>query len=93
MIYAVILLILFALIYLGWEVFRVVRLNWRAFARFVDTLGKASDRMVGVKAPEIPSRSLETPHETRARIALKRECGREQRRTRTIERWGQNFHV
>ena len=93
MIYLVILLIVSALVYLGWEVFRVVRLNWRAFARFGESIGKAGDPMASVEAPELPSRPVETPRQTRARIVLKRENGREQRRARTIERWTANFHV
>ena len=93
MIWAVILLIIGGLAYGAWEAFRTVRGIWRAAARCGETIGKCADRMSAIDPVHIAARPTENPRAVRARIALKRECGKEQRMAGTIERWAAENHV
>lgn len=92
MIYAVISLIVVALAYLVVNTVRLVRSHWRAFTRLSESVAESAGRLASVEAPERRSRPDETPLEVRTRIARRRECGREQRLGRTIDRWRTNFH-
>lgn len=83
----VILLIVAGVAYLAWDVFRVVRLNWRAAGRLGESVSHAAERMASVEAPPRVAPPAESPTATLARIAEVRKCGRAQRLSRTIERW------
>lgn len=87
MILPVILVIVAGVAYLAWDVFRVVRLNWRAAARLGESVSAAAERMASVEAPPRAAPPAESPTATLTRIAEVRKCGRAQRLTRTIERW------
>lgn len=87
----VILLIVAAIAYFAWDVFRTVRLNWRAAKRLGESLSMSAERLGAVEAPPRPARPTESPIATLARNSQMRKCGRIQRERRTIERWSEIY--
>lgn len=81
------LLVLFGLGYFVYAAWNLVRGYWKRLAALGEEVGRSSEKLAGIEAPEIPAVPEQTALEIKRRVRETRHSGKAKRLARTIGRW------